>query len=169
MDSQMTNEQMKEAFKKILEKQSKHDLYWDTATVISAFPGTGKTVYFQRSKFKKVLDSDSSKFDKQYFPENYIEHIKESLNDLSIYKIFVSSHKTVREALVKNNIAFTLIYPERELKEEYIERYENRGNTPEFVALVDKNWDSWLDELDNQEGCDKIKLKAGEFIGDVLA
>jgi hypothetical protein len=165
----MTNEQMKEAFKKILEKQSNHDLYWDTATVISAFPRTGKTVYFQRSKFKKVLDSDSSKFDKQYFPENYIEHIKASLNDRSISKIFVSSHKTVREALVKHNIAFTLIYPRRELKEEYIERYKQRGNTPEFIALVDKNWDSWIDELDNQEECDKITLKAGEFIGDVLA
>jgi hypothetical protein len=165
----MTDEQLIEIFKKMMETLKKSHLYRNTSRVISAFPGTGKTIYFQRSKFKKVLDSDSSKFDKQYFPENYIEHIKESLNDLSIYKIFVSSHKTVREALVKHNIAFTLIYPERELKEEYIKRYENRGNTPEFVALVDKNWDSWLDELDNQEGCDKIKLKAGEFIGDVLA
>ena len=156
----------KENFKKTMSGS-----YWDFSRTASAFPGTGKTFYFQRTIFtgEKVLDSDSSKFDKQYFPENYIEHIKASLNDRSISKIFVSSHKTVREALVKHNIAFTLIYPRRELKEEYIERYKQRGNTPEFIALVDKNWDSWIDELDNQEECDKITLKAGEFIGDVLA
>ncbi len=40
--------------------------------VYSAFPGVGKTTYFNTTD-KNVLDSDSSKFDKKHFPANYIE------------------------------------------------------------------------------------------------
>ena len=114
--------------------------------VVSAFPGTGKTYYFNNSESGKVLDSDSSKFDKQYFPANYID----------------------RDALVDNDIRFLLVYPGRELKEEYIERYKNMGNPPEFISLVEKNWDAWIDELDNQMGCAKIKLKSKEYLWDAL-
>ena len=136
--------------------------------VVSAFPGTGKTYYFNNSESGKVLDSDSSKFNKQYFPANYIEHIKTSLQNDSIHTIFVSSHKVVRDALVDNDIRFLLVYPGRELKEEYIERYKNRGNPPEFIILVEKNWDAWIDELDNQMGCTKIKLKSKEYLWDAF-
>lgn len=139
------------------------------AKVVSAFPGTGKTYYSNKHysyniQIGTVLDSDSSKFDKQYFPANYIEHIQTSLLNESIYKIFVSSHKVVRDALVDNDIPFLLVYPDRELKDEYIQRYKNRGSTPDFISLVEKNWDAWIDELDNQMGCSKIKLKSGEYL-----
>ena len=42
--------------------------------VYSAFPGVGKTTYFNNTS-KNVLDSDSSTFDKSEFPQNYINHI----------------------------------------------------------------------------------------------
>ena len=45
--------------------------------VYSAFPGVGKTTYFNTTD-RNVLDSDSSKFDKKHFPANYIEHIEET-------------------------------------------------------------------------------------------
>jgi hypothetical protein len=38
-------------------------------SVISAFPGCGKSHYFRENKDKSILDSDSSKFDKSNFPE----------------------------------------------------------------------------------------------------
>jgi len=69
--------------------------------VYSAFPGTGKTTYFNNT-YKNVLDSDSSKFDKADFPSNYIEHIKRNLEDDTVEKIMVSSHKDVRDALVSD-------------------------------------------------------------------
>ncbi|KKK65553.1 hypothetical protein LCGC14_2972950, partial [marine sediment metagenome] len=92
--------------------------------IISAFPATGKTHFYRNTKLK-VLDSDSSHFswlpNKQRhpnFPENYIDHIKQNMGDVFI--ILISSHKVVRDALVKEGIKFTLIYPNRELKEEYL-------------------------------------------------
>ena len=79
--------------------------------IISAFPGTGKSVYHEKHPLT-TLDSDSSNFSwievdgvklrNPQFPENYIEHIKKNIG---IYDfIFVSSHSVVREALVNNSI-----------------------------------------------------------------
>ena len=56
--------------------------------VYSAFPGVGKTTYFNTTD-KNVLDSDSSKFDKKNFPANYIEHIERNIQDPKVDKILV--------------------------------------------------------------------------------
>jgi len=140
--------------------------------VISGFPGIGKTYYKQNSNLN-VLDSDSSKFswiDKGFrnpdFPHNYIEHIKENLNKIDV--ILVSSHKLVRDALVNNNIYFVLIFPERNLKEEYIKRFEGRGSDKGFINMIRNNWNSFMDEMENQKRCRLIKLKSGEFLGNYL-
>jgi hypothetical protein len=135
--------------------------------VYSAFPGCGKTTYFNTTD-KNVLDSDSSKFDKRLFPENYLEHIKHNMNIDSVDKILVSSHKVVRDVLTSNGIPYVLIYPERDLKDEYIQRYLERGNNDSFIELLKNNWDVWMDEMDNQKGCNKIRLKSGEFLTDVI-
>lgn len=127
----------------------------------SAFPGTGKSFLFENSE-RKILDSDSSKFDKSNFPQNYIQHIKENIGKVEI--IFVSSHKIVREALVREELDFYLVYPEKYLKNEYLERYKNRGDTQEFVQLISDNWDNWLFELRHQKGCIHSVLGTCEYI-----
>jgi hypothetical protein len=134
--------------------------------VISAFPGCGKSHYFRSNKNKIVLDSDSSTFDKSDFPRNYIEHIKSNIGKADV--IMVSSHKEVREALVENGIFFTLVYPEPSIKEEYIQRYIDRGSPESFVNLLTNNWNNWISELEEQVGCDKITLKEGQYLSDVI-
>lgn len=133
----------------------------------SAFPGCGKTTYFNTTK-KNVLDSDSSTFDKRGFPKNYLNHIETNVVDSSVDTILISSHKDVRDGLVKRKLFFNLVYPDRSLKEEYIERYEKRGNNEGFIKLLKENWDNWMDEMEEQEDCNKIVLKSGEFLSDVI-
>ena len=140
--------------------------------IISAFPGTGKT-YFQKKSPLNVLDSDSSKYSwlapgirNPYFPNNYVGHIRESMNQNDI--ILVSSHKIVRDALVKNGIEYLLVFPERSLKVEYIERFKQRGNNEEFINLVSNSWDNWMSELEEQEGCSKVKLFSGQYLSDIF-
>ena len=114
------------------------------------------------------MDSDSSNFSwikdengnntkdrNPDFPNNYIEHIKENIGK---YKyIFVSSHKEVRDALLDNCLFFYLVYPDDRRKEEFIQRYKDRGNDESFIQLVDKNWDNWLSEIYWIEtGCEKV-------------
>jgi hypothetical protein len=134
--------------------------------VVSAFPGCGKSHLFRNKGEKKILDSDSSTFDKSQFPQNYIEHIKSNIGKVDI--ILVSSHKEVRDALVSESINFTLVYPSKDIKDEYIQRYIDRGNDGKFVELLKQNWDNWTDELENQEGCEKIKLESGQYLSNVI-
>lgn len=116
--------------------------------VVSAFPGCGKSYLFNNDTDDIILDSDSSKFDKKDFPSNYIKHIKDNIDYADI--ILVSSHKDVRTALFDNEIKFILVYPDIKLKEEYLERYKQRGSPEAFIKLISTNWDSWVSDMNNQ-------------------
>lgn len=141
------------------------------SVLISAFPGTGKSFYTKHAKKyyprNWCTDSDSSKFDKSKFPENYITHIKNKIESNTQY-IFISSHKIVRDALVNNNLDFVLVYPDMSLKQEYIERYKLRGNNEDFIKLLENKWEEWINECQEQEGCLHVVLKSNQFIKDVL-
>lgn len=142
------------------------NIYNDGTLIVSAFPGTGKSHLFNNTKLN-ILDSDSSKFDKSKFPENYIAHIKENIGKVDV--ILVSSHEEVRNALVKNKIKFLLVYPNKSLKSEYVDRYKERGSNEKFIEKISDNWNNWIDELENQTSCEKIVLNSNEFITDVVS
>ena len=134
--------------------------------LISAFPGVGKSHLYKNKGNKIILDSDSSKFDKKNFPKNYIKHIKNNMGKADI--ILISSHDVVRDALVTNNLYFTLVYPDKSIKDEYIQRYRDRGNKDNFVKLLEDNWDSWISDMENQKGAEHIKLQSGQYLSDVI-
>ena len=130
--------------------------------VISAFPACGKTYAFNNFQDSySILDSDSSKFDKTYFPDNYIKHIKENIRKVDI--IFVSSHQSVREALVANNIKFVTVYPNFDCKDEWLKRMKDRGNTEEFIKLQESKWDEWVKKV-NPCGLKLYRLHKNQFI-----
>lgn len=135
--------------------------------IISAFPGCGKSTAFSKLKKKyKILDSDSSTFDKKDFPNNYINHIKENIGKIQI--IFISSHESVRNELKKEGIYYTIYYPSKRRKEEFLDLYKQRGNDETFIKLLRDNFDNFIDSIenDNNENINKIKLNnEGEFIG----
>lgn len=145
--------------------------------VIAAFPGTGKTHYFQNHS--NCLDSDSSDYSwikdlegkntkerNPDFPNNYIKHIEDNLEKVEF--IFVSSHDVVRDALVASGIEFTFIYPNIDLKDEYLERFKQRGSPEGFINLLDKNWNDWIDTCKFQSNCKHIELESNQFISDVI-
>lgn len=146
----------------------------EDVVIISAFPGTGKTYHRDNHPYS-VIDSDSSSFSwnedgnrNPDFPQNYIRNIKEEMYCDKTFIIFVSSHKVVRDALVDEGIHFLLVFPERDLKEEYLERFRSRGNKDAFVDLLEKNWDVWMDEMEAQTGCEIARLSSGKFLSDFL-
>lgn len=138
--------------------------------IISAFPGCGKShcVKHEQDKFKEmIVDLESSDYSwrkdengarerNPEFPKNYIEKIKEGIGTANI--IFVSSHKEVRDALKEAGLKYILVYPNHYQKEEYLKRYEKRGNSPKFINQIDYNWEEWIDECDNETFPIKIKL-----------
>lgn len=133
--------------------------------VISGFPGVGKSHYKLNNR-KRVVDSDSSRFDKDNFPANYIADIKERLGGYD--KVLVSSHRVVRDALVEQKIPFVLVYPTADQKSDYIQRYKDRGSPQDLIDIIDEFFEIWISDCSIQKGCTHVVLKKGQYLSDVI-
>lgn len=140
--------------------------------VISGFPAVGKSFLTLRSDLI-ALDSDSSSFSwisegvrHPDFPNNYIKHIQENIGKADY--IFVSSHDIVRNALRNNGTKYSLVYPAIELKDEYVQRYINRGNNEGFINFISSKWDEFITDIEKETFPKLIKLESRQFLADVL-
>jgi hypothetical protein len=141
--------------------------------VVSGFPGVGKSHLATSSKWR-VSDSDSSRFDKADFPRNYVEEIARRRAEYDI--VLVSSHEEVRAELERQRIAYQIVFPGPECKEEYLQRYRDRGSNELFVVLLDKHWDRWIDgclydgsgDVNELRSVNGYRLGQGQFISDVV-
>lgn len=123
--------------------------------IVLGFPGVGKT--YVKEKYKgtsvKVLDSDSSNFDKSSFPGNYIEYIKSCIGKFDL--ILISTHEAVRKAIASSDImdraVVSICYPSLDLKEDWIQRLANRGNGEQFLSLVRENYDQWIKDIESED------------------
>lgn len=149
-----------------------------TTKVIAAFPGTGKSYFASLADQRtNVADLDSGDYTLGYdsdgkvrnpnFPSNYLLAIKKRIGKVDV--LFVGCQPEVLAVLRKENIPFTLVYPERGLKAQYVDRFRGRNNQQSFIDLLSKNWDLFLDFLEDQKGCEHIVLGTGQYIGDVVA
>lgn len=120
----------------------------------------GKNGYMLTST--KILDDNKIKVRNPEFPDNYIQHIKENIGKVDY--IFVSSHKEVRDALIKNNLYFTLVYPGRKMKAEWVGRCFLRGSDEKFCRTIADNWDKWIDEMEATEDCGRWILGGDDNI-----
>lgn len=153
------------------------------AVLISAFPGCGKTYFYNKYKdVYKILDSDSSEFSwikdsegnntkerNPEFPQNYIDHIKENLDTADI--IFISSHKVVRDALAEAKIKFLLVYPHKALKNIWISRFRRRGSNEKFIEFISNNWKDFIYEIehDQNEFATLYKILLGDnYLDDLI-
>lgn len=132
--------------------------------IISAFPGCGKsyvTKHHTEERYK-IIDSDSTNFswikDEQgnntsernpLFPQNYMEHIKDNIGKVDV--IFVSSHRAVRTALKEQHLKFILVSPRPHMKKEWIRRFDERGNSLEFIDFISKNWIEFIDDISKEK------------------
>ena len=141
--------------------------------IVLGFPGVGKT--YIKEKYKgttfKVLDSDSSGFDKTNFPNNYIEYIKSNIGKFDL--ILISTHEAVRKAVAKSDIMnraiVAICYPAKELKDVWIRRLANRGNSEEFLSLIEQNYDKWIEDIERETVFYKEKLNTeNSYLGSYL-
>jgi len=136
--------------------------------IISGFPGVGKSYFCNRASGLIVVDSDSSKFSHlPDFPRNYVRHIEENIGKADV--ILVSTHQSVRDALRERGIRYVLVYPDRSQKEAYLERYRKRGSSDGFISMLEREWDAFIDSIEQETFPVKIKLsKDCEYLLDAL-
>jgi len=66
------------------------------------------------------------------------------------------------------NIDITLVYPNNEIRNEYLDRYIQRDSPYEFIGVFMKYWDKWINELKELKGYNNIVLRKGEYLSDIL-
>ena len=134
--------------------------------IISGFPGVGKS--FLGKNNDDFIDLDSSR----YAGEDRWRRYKERIEDaLGIYKyIFVSSHQETRDILNELGLKYYVVYPDKNLKEEYLKRYKERKSPDEFIELMDRNFETFIDSIENNSPNGvKVKLtKDGDFLKTVI-
>lgn len=125
------------------------------------------TIYkYLNTSTEKEHDKGSKRERNPEFPENYFNALEEVKNK---YDYILISDNICDSWLTENNIEYWQVYPNINLKEEYLNRMRKRGNPKEFIDYQAKLWNEWV------EGCaqDKkakihIELQAGQYLEDVL-
>lgn len=137
--------------------------------IICGFPGVGKSSWAKKEMAENahLLDLDYTDL-KESWPYKYIAHLVNYQKNKRWPYLLSSSHKEVREGLVEYDMPFACVYPSKDQKQEYLERYKNRGSSEEFIKLLDEKWDEWITSMEEQKCCLHIVLRPGQFLSDVL-
>lgn len=152
--------------------------------IIAGFPGVGKssvvsyptTVYdVESSIFHWVIEEDGTRALNLLWPDNYINAIDRFAAMPNATHVLVSTHKEVIEGLLKNH-DIVVVMPTNYQKNDYLQRYLRRGSSAEFIAMMDRKFDSMLadlgfwqtDESINGHHATVIRLQRGQYIADIL-
>ncbi len=164
---------------------NKNNTNGKTPLIIAGFAGIGKT--YLATKYDSVLDLESSKFVYDYsnvspkdyekmkgnknrtpnkdFPNNYIQAIK---NNMLKYKvIFVWLKPEMLQLYDENGIDYSICYPSKSAFQEYKKRYEQRGNSAEWINKVINVYDTFT-SIFSLSPKNKIILNEDEYIEDWL-
>ena len=136
--------------------------------IISGFSNIGKSYVF-KDKSVKCFDFDTTYFKKKEgtnWEEVYVECAR-GLSEIYDY-VFITTYTRPLEIMNERGIKYYLIYPDRSLKEEYRQRAISRGSDNEFVEGFFSRWDSHISDCERNSCPNKIILKSGEYLSDVV-
>ena len=128
--------------------------------IISSFIGCGKT-FLNNTYGSKVKIFDASNI-------NLDSIVNEVMGVIDNYDIvFIPASENVRELFNEQNIDYDVFYPSKERRGEFIENQVRKRARPDIIRDLDKNFEKWVQEIDDDESsnCYKHKLSnIGEFI-----
>lgn len=163
--------------------------------LIMAYMGTGKTE--TENRYNNVIDLDFQDYKYIYdesirhlplekrkgstdlrtenpnYPKNFIESTLDKLNS---GKIVISpfiehvfrAYNSYEFKSKAEHIRIILVCPARDNFEEYVERFKKRGNSDKFIERRQAEFSSLVDLFEEAEGYEKIVIKPGQFLSDVL-
>lgn len=126
--------------------------------IICGFAGIGKSTLC--TKEPKWIDLESTPFEKDW--DRYTK-VADHMNRQG-YNVMLSCHADLRKTLHEKNIPYILVLPDRDLKEEYIERYKRRGNVESFIKSLDENWDDYTNYFKWEN---VVFLSDNEYLSDI--
>lgn len=163
--------------------------------LIMAYMGTGKTelekkyeniVDFDFQDYKYIYDksirhlplekrkgSTNLRIENPHYPQNFLKDAKTLLNEGKIVvspfidHVFESYDKSDLKQEM-SDLRIILVCPERDNFEEYVERFKQRGNSEEFIARREKEFDSLVNLFAQADNYERITIKPGQFLSDAL-
>ena len=122
--------------------------------------------YLNNSEEKEAIKGNKDRKLNPDWPSNYFKKLEEVKDK---YDYILISDEVCNEFLLKNNYEYWWIYPSLELKEEYLKRCKDRGNTQDFIDYYNNLWEEWYHFCKNDTNAmKKIELKQGQYVEDVL-
>ena len=106
--------------------------------IFCGYAGVGKST--AAKKLLGVVDLESTPFQRDW--ETYAR-VAKHMSDQG-YVVLVSCHNELREELRRIGAEYRVVYPEKNQKEIYRQRYIERGNTQEFIDTQMEHWDEWV-------------------------
>ena len=157
--------------------------------IVAAFSGVGKSYYckqnpkavdfvvmpYKYSNFYEVAavaEGESIKAHgdlllRENWQNVYFDALMEVYHRESDKVFVIPSVDYVLFRLAARGIPYLLVYPHRDLKEVYRQRYIDRGNTQEFLDVFIGDWDYWMDSL-RRHGGTHMELLEDIYLSDVL-
>lgn len=133
--------------------------------IISSFIGCGRE-YFKNTYGKKAKIFDAVEELSQTDLDTYFNTVMSEVDKYDI--VFIGSNNVIRDKFNENNVDYDIFYPSSERRGEFIENQVIKRTNPKVIRELDKNFEEWVDDIDNDESqnCYKHKLSnKGEFIG----
>lgn len=169
----------------MLKSDGRQRLLDSRCVVICGFPGVGKSTFADKKvlwlegrtkrsvpKSWRIIDLESSEFDKSMFPENYVGHIaniRDRCDELgNRIVICCSSHKDVREELLNSGIVPVVVIPSLDDKAAYEASLRARVGHPAPVDIIMANLDAWIKEIEDDERLDVVRLQPGQHLSQLI-
>jgi len=110
--------------------------------IICGFPGTGKSMM---AKFSRWVDLESTPFSRRGQWLLYAE-VAKHMSDNG-YTVMVSTHKEMLDALEQIEAHYTIVIPSLSDLDTYLLRYNQRGNSYDFITKLTNNWTEWISNI----------------------
>lgn len=139
--------------------------------IISGFAGIGKSGIKEKVPYfedASIYDLSSAFFRKDEGWERIYCDIAEVLATRYDY-VFITAHQIVIEEMIRRGKKFYIVYPKRHCKQEYRQRFIDRGNSQEYIDKFMKRWDYFIDLLDGVDYPNKITLRTEQYLSDVIS
>lgn len=140
-------------------------------TLICGFAGIGKT---HLADYTKYIDFDSSIINAPrntpLFAKEYVQSLIDYIERCpkTVTHILLSCHVEVRYELKNKGLLYTLVFPTKELRETYLERYKQRGSNEGFINLFKNNFDNFVDSCYNDPSKKIVLSEATQYLSDFI-
>ena len=146
--------------------------------IFFTFPGIGAKYFEKNNPNNTIIAYANTPSDPRdtycKYPDGWVRRIKQMIYYNNVDYIYAPIHTSLREAIKEekelDDVEKWIIYPDKSLKLEYIERYRERGDDQAYVTHMAEIWDEAIESIESEDKSkfNLYKLRSGETMSDFI-